>query len=77
MLALALTSQQVGLIVVGSVAAELLLSILVALYGRWRGYPFFPLLVCAFFLGPVGWVVVLLVVTIAAGPRRGRPRPEV
>jgi hypothetical protein len=51
------------LAVVGSI--YLLFSFLVALYGRSRRYPVAPLLISALFLSPP---VVLLVVTIAAGP---------
>jgi hypothetical protein len=36
-------------------------------YGRSRGYPFFPLFIASVFLG---FPLVLLAVTLAAGPRR-------
>jgi hypothetical protein len=64
-----LTTKQIDATIVGAVALWLALSVAVALYGNARGYPFFPLFICAAFLGPFGWVIVLLVVTIAAGPR--------
>jgi hypothetical protein len=40
-------------------------SLLVAFWAQARGYPFWPLFICA---AIIGWPVVLLVVVIAAGP---------
>jgi hypothetical protein len=70
MTALALTTTgNAGIVAGGVVLIWLVLSAMVAAYGSDRGYPFFPLFVSAAF---IGFPVVLLVVTIAAGPRRRR-----
>lgn len=54
-------------IVAGGVALiYLLVNAIVAGYGSGKGYAFFPLFVASVF---VGFPIVLLVVTIAAGPR--------
>lgn len=45
----------------------LVLCVAVAAYGNGKGYPFFPLFISGVFLGPIGWPLVLLAVTIAAG----------
>jgi hypothetical protein len=58
-------------IIVGGVAVIfLLVNAAVASYGSDRGYPFFPLFVASLFMG---FPLVLLVVTIAAGPRPTQP----
>lgn len=43
------------------------------MYGRDLGYPFFPLFISAVFLG---FPIVLLAVTIGAGPRRAQQTSE-
>jgi hypothetical protein len=63
-------------IIGGSVLVYLVINAIVAGYGRGKGYPFLPLFISSVFLG---FPVVLLVVTIAAGrrPRSGLPeRPR-
>jgi hypothetical protein len=56
-------------LIVGGVVAYALLNVLVALYGRDKGYPFFPIYVASWFLG---FPLVLLVVTVAAARREQR-----
>ena len=64
-----LTTQQLALILGGLALVYVASSAMVAFYGRQSGYPFFPLFVAAIFLG---FPVVLLVITIAAGPVQAR-----
>ena len=69
------TGARIAIISGGALLVWLVLAVLVADYGRGKGFPFFPLFISAVFLGPVGWALVLLAVTIGAGPRRnGSPR---
>jgi hypothetical protein len=60
-------------VVAAGVLIWLALPVLVALYGQSRGYPFFPLFVSGLVPG-LGWALVLLAVTLAAGPQ-GRHCP--
>jgi len=53
----------VAVIIIG-IIIYLAINFMVATYGRDRGYPFFPLFVASWFLG---FPLVLLVITIAAG----------
>jgi hypothetical protein len=73
------TSARVGIVIAGGFVIWILLAAAAATYGSAKGYPFFPLFISALFLGPLGWALVLLAVTIGAGPRRrgslAAPRP--
>lgn len=69
MLTLAITATQVNDIVVGTAIVWLFGSLMTAVYARTVGYPFTPLLIVGIALPPMGWVIVLFVVTIAAGPK--------
>ena len=68
-----LSSSGIVEVVVAGVLIWLALAALVAVYGQSRGYPFFPLFVSGLVPG-LGWALVLLAVTLAAGPR-GRHCP--
>lgn len=48
-------------------------SLITAVYGRDKRYPFFPLFVASLF---VGFPVVLLVITIAVGPKQPKVAAE-
>lgn len=67
------TSSRVLILIVAGSLIWLGVAIAVAAYGRSRGYPFFPLFVCGLVPG-LGWALVLLGVTLAAGPH-GRHCP--
>jgi hypothetical protein len=58
-------------VAVGGVVLYLMFNAFTAGYGRSKGYPFFPLFVSSLFMG---FPLVLLVVTIAAGSRARRDR---
>jgi hypothetical protein len=62
---LATLSSSLAALVVVAVIVWLGGALLVAFWGQARGYPFWPLLICA---AIIGWPIVLLVVVIAAGP---------
>jgi hypothetical protein len=67
----ALSSSTRALIVFGGAAVVYVtVNLMVASYGQDKGYPFFPLFAASTFLG---FPVVLLVVTIAAGPKPKSP----
>jgi hypothetical protein len=70
MLTAAITlDQATGWYIVLAIVAYVVLVTMVASYGNGLGYPFFPLFVCTLLL-PFGVPIVLLVVTIGAGPRK-------
>lgn len=60
-------------VVAAGVLIWLALAVAVAAYGQSRGYPFFPLVVSGLVPG-LGWALVLLGLTLAAGPH-GRHCP--
>ena len=63
----ALSTENRTLIAIGCAAlVYLIVAVVVAGYGQGKGYPFFPLFVASMFMG---FPLVLLVVTIAAGRR--------
>lgn len=68
------TTARIEIISGAAILVWLVLAVVVADYGRGKGYPFFPLFVSAVFLGPVGWAIVLLAVTVGAGPGGDRSR---
>jgi hypothetical protein len=63
------TNNQTATVIVGIGLLYLLINGFVAGYGHGKGYPFFPLFVASLFLG---FPLVLLVITIAAGPSTPR-----
>lgn len=66
----ALTSTARGEIIgVAVFVLWLAVAAMVAGYGHGKGFPFFPLFISAFFLGPL-WPLVLLGIALAAGPRK-------
>lgn len=63
-------AQSREIVVIASLALGLIWLVAcaaVANYGNGKGYPFLPLFIAAVFLGPIGWPLVLLAVTIGAG----------
>jgi hypothetical protein len=68
-----LSSSGIVEVVAAGVLIWLALAAMVALYGQSRGYPFFPLFLSGLVPG-LGWALVLLTVTLAAGPH-GRHCP--
>jgi hypothetical protein len=63
----ALSTEDRTLVAIGGAAlVYLIVNAVVAGYGQGKGYPFFPLFVASTF---IGFPLVLLVVTIAAGRR--------
>jgi hypothetical protein len=71
-----MTSQdKIDAVVVGAALIQIIACGVVAGYDRDLGYPWFPLFVASLVFPLFGWVVVLFVVTSAAGPRLAtRPR---
>jgi hypothetical protein len=70
MLTAAITlDQATGWYIILAIVGYVVLVTMVASYGNGLGYPFFPLFVCALLL-PFGILIVLLAVTIGAGPRK-------
>lgn len=63
------TAGRVGVIIAAVVAIMLIGDLLVASYGRDKGYPFVPLCISAIFLG---FPRVLLAIVIGAGATRQR-----
>jgi hypothetical protein len=68
-----LSSSGIVEVVAAGVLIWLALAALVPLYGQSRGYTFFPLFVSGLVPG-LGWALVLLAITVAAGPH-GRHCP--
>jgi hypothetical protein len=64
------TNARIEIGIGAGVLIYVIINALVAGYGRTKGYPFFPLFVASLF---IGFPVVLLVVTIAAGRRPQQP----
>lgn len=65
------TGGKVAVIFAAAIALNLIVTWLVASYGRDKGYPFAPLFVSAFFLG---FPLVLLAIVIGAGPEAAEVR---
>lgn len=64
-----MTGQHFVLVVVGALVIWTAAAWVTAEYGRGKGFPFFPLFLSAWFLG---FPLVLLAITIGAGPRLGQ-----
>jgi peptidoglycan/LPS O-acetylase OafA/YrhL len=67
-----MSAHEIHNLVIAGALIWTVLAILVAMYATMKGYPGFPIFLAAVFLG---FPLVLLAVTVAAGPRR-EPAPE-
>lgn len=61
------TSSGIAVVILAGALIWFASALAVAGYGQSRGYPFLPLFVTGLFPG-LGWPLVLLAVTLAAGP---------
>ena len=65
-------TSRVELIALAAFVVWIVLAGAVAEYGHGRGFPWWPLFLCGLFLS---WPLVLLAVTIGAGPRKRQGPP--